>query len=509
MLGIPRLFRFSFALGVCFGFGSTGISSVSAQYRGAEPPPEAVQIGFESITEAVSEEWLKILVGKGFDGRGTGQEGYVRAAHFVAGKLAEFGFQPIGDEGTYFQNLPFRQIAADAAASSVKIGEVVFQGAEQIGFTRASDSQRVSGPVVLVKATGEGVMFDKPETVAGHVVILICGEMPNQVSRQLEFQILAAEPAAIVRLSAKQAVSVPTLLRPGQGALGPQRITAELSASCREDLAKALGVESSVLEPSTEVGLSTQVLSGVEGTVDLKSVETRATVPNVVGWYPGSDPKLAHEYVVIGAHLDHLGYQGEELFPGADDNGSGSTAILQIAQALHLNPIKPKRSVLYIAFAAEEMGLIGSNHFVENPIRPLKDCVCMLNIDMIGRNEETEQEKATENEDSIHLVGTTQLSKSLHQDVLEANRHVGFRFEYDEERVYRRSDHYSFARKEVPSSFLFGGFNPYYHQTTDTLDGINYSKIANCARLYYLMTFRAGENGRYPLDAEEVTGEGK
>ena len=95
----------------------------------------------------------------------------------------------------------------------------------------------------------------------------------------------------------------------------------------------------------------------------------------------------------------------------------------------------------------------------------------MLNIDMIGRNEEKDDEPASENEDSIHLVGTKHLSDALHQEVLQANQHVGFRFEYDEERVYRRSDHYSFASKSIPSTFLFGGFNPYYHQTTDGLDG--------------------------------------
>ncbi|MEC7355018.1 MAG: hypothetical protein VYE53_07800, partial [Planctomycetota bacterium] len=93
---------------------------VEAQYAATEPVNPSVKTGFDTITEAESEKILKILTGDGFDGRGTGQEGYIRAAHFVAGRLAEYGFQPIGDEGTFFQNLPFRQVVADSSASSIK-----------------------------------------------------------------------------------------------------------------------------------------------------------------------------------------------------------------------------------------------------------------------------------------------------------------------------------------------------------------------------------------------------
>ena len=188
------------------------------------------------------------------------------------------------------------------------------------------------------------------------------------------------------------------------------------------------------------------------------------------------------------------------MFPGADDNASGSTAILQIAKALHENPVRPKRSVLYLAFAAEEIGLVGSKYYCDHPLKPLDKCVCMLNIDMIGRNEETPEEKATENESSIHLVGTKVQSDELHEAVLEANKYVGFDFEYDEDRVNGRSDQASFAAKGIPVTFLFGGFNPYYHQPSDKLDGINYSKIANAARLDYICIFLAAEHGHYQLN---------
>jgi Zn-dependent M28 family amino/carboxypeptidase len=224
-------------------------------------------------------------------------------------------------------------------------------------------------------------------------------------------------------------------------------------------------------------------------------------VPNVVGWYPGSDETLRQEYICVGAHLDHLGVQRGELFPGADDNGSGSAAILQVAKAIHTNPIKPKRSVLLMAFCAEERGLLGSKHFVAHPLKPLSDIICMLNIDMIGRNEESSSEPASENANTIHLVGSKDHSAELHAMVETANKSVGFVFEYDEEnRVDGRSDHASFSEKGIPVTFLFGGFNPHYHKTTDTMDGINYSKIANAARLDYLVLMMAAEHGRFALD---------
>ena len=122
----------------------------------------------------------------------------------------------------------------------------------------------------------------------------------------------------------------------------------------------------------------------------------------------------------------------------------------------------------------------------------------MLNIDMIGRNEEKKDEPASENEDTIHLIGTKKMSQEMHETLISANQYVGYKFEYDEENtVFRRSDQASFHDKQIPVAFVFGGFNPYYHQTTDTIKGINFSKISNCARLYYAATYMAAEHGHY------------
>jgi Zn-dependent M28 family amino/carboxypeptidase len=153
-----------------------------------------------------------------------------------------------------------------------------------------------------------------------------------------------------------------------------------------------------------------------------------------------------------------------------------------------------------MAFCGEEMGLVGSGHYASNPIFPLKDMVCELQMDMVGRNEQTNTEPASENVDTIHLVGSQRLSTQLHELCLEMNKYVGFKFEYDEEDVYTRSDHYQFASKGVPIAFLFSGFHPDYHRPTDTIEKINFDKIANTAKLFYLVAHEAATRPRLVVD---------
>jgi Zn-dependent M28 family amino/carboxypeptidase len=232
----------------------------------------------------------------------------------------------------------------------------------------------------------------------------------------------------------------------------------------------------------------------------MKLREQPAGAPNVLGWLEGSDPELKHEYVVIGAHLDHLGVSGDQLFPGADDNGSGSIAILSIAKAMAANPIKPKRSVLFIWFTAEEVGLLGSRYYTENPMVPLENMTCMFNIDMVGRNEDQGAGDAdADNEGHIHLVGSQRGETALHDLILTANQHLGFEFELDMESVWNRSDQVNFYNKGVPVAFMFGGFHPDYHQPSDKPAQINYLKIQSGARLFYLAVHAAANHGRFPM----------
>ncbi len=150
---------------------------------------------------------------------------------------------------------------------------------------------------------------------------------------------------------------------------GGRRRAASLSGTISREAAlkllTGLKGDEAWLKPTEDVS-KTHVAEG-EIKLELRYREEPAAVPNVLAWQAGSDPALRDEYLVIGAHLDHLGVSNGSVFPGADDNGSGSTALLNIARAISLNPVKPKRSILFMWFAAEEMGLVGSAHYVEHP----------------------------------------------------------------------------------------------------------------------------------------------
>ena len=231
--------------------------------------------------------------------------------------------------------------------------------------------------------------------------------------------------------------------------------------------------------------------------------EETAGAPNVIAWLEGSDPELKNEYVVIGSHLDHLGIRNGKVYPGADDNGSGSTAVLSIARAMALNPVKPKRSVLFMWFTAEEVGLLGSRYYTDNPIHPLDKMTCMLNIDMVGRNEDTgEGDTDADNEGHIHLVGSQRGDNKLHELILDVNKHVGFEFEMDMESVWNRSDQINFYNQGVPVAFMFGGMHPDYHQTSDQFEEINFKKIASAAKLYYLALHATANHGRFGPNPE-------
>ena len=209
-------------------------------------------------------------------------------------------------------------------------------------------------------------------------------------------------------------------------------------------------------------------------------VETKTVFAcNVVGMLRGRDPKLSKEIVGIGSHLDHIGKRGTVINNGADDDGSGTTGVLAVARAFAKNKIKPKRSLLFMAFCGEEMGLIGSNYYVEHPLFENSSMVAELQMDMIGRNEERarrskdvdDSEKAEDNINCLHLVGTKKLSDEMHQICLAANEKYGrFAIEYDEENVFGRSDHKNFARKDIPIAFFFTGFHPQYHKPDDTVE---------------------------------------
>ncbi len=228
----------------------------------------------------------------------------------------------------------------------------------------------------------------------------------------------------------------------------------------------------------------------------------------MAGLLEGSDPKLREQTLIISAHHDHNGASGKDVWHGADDNGSGTVGVVELAHAFGANPAKPKRSILFVVFAAEERGLLGAFYMTAHPLRPLSETKAMINFDMIGRNEtESEQTKGlieipADTTNRLNLIGGT-YSPEYRRIVEQENAHVGLvlddRFDHESAlNVFFRSDQFPFVLHDIPAFWWFTGFHPDYHHTTDTYDRINYKKMANILRLAYLTAFHLGDAKETP-----------
>jgi Zn-dependent M28 family amino/carboxypeptidase len=226
-----------------------------------------------------------------------------------------------------------------------------------------------------------------------------------------------------------------------------------------------------------------------------------AAAPNVVGLVPGVDPKLARDYVVVSAHMDHLGVtsgaEPDSINNGADDNASGTTAVLQVARAMATAGVRPRRSVLFVLVSGEERGLWGSEYFVTHPPVPIGSIVADVNLDMVGRNwRDTVGVIGREHSD---LGGILDSVAARHRDLRVFP--VGDRWP-DQGRFYR-SDHYNFARAGVPILFLSSGYAPEYHEPGDSPDKIDAEKVARLARLVFAFALELADRPERPRWVEE------
>tara|TARA_B100001758_G_C18345094_1_gene576552 strand:+ start:56 stop:1096 length:1041 start_codon:yes stop_codon:yes gene_type:complete len=226
---------------------------------------------------------------------------------------------------------------------------------------------------------------------------------------------------------------------------------------------------------------------------------------NVLGYIKGTD--LKNELIVISAHYDHLGKKDSLIFNGADDNASGTAAIMEIAQAFMIAKKEgkgPRRSVLIIAFSGEEKGLLGSKYYTDNPVFSLEKTVANLNIDMIGRLDDLHQEESN----YVYLIGADRLSQELHdisERVNEKNTQLDLDYRFNEDddpnRYYYRSDHYNFAKNNIPVIFYFNGVHEDYHKATDTIEKIDYYKTQKITKLIFLTAWElANKDERLKLN---------
>jgi Zn-dependent M28 family amino/carboxypeptidase len=221
----------------------------------------------------------------------------------------------------------------------------------------------------------------------------------------------------------------------------------------------------------------------------IQRIEQPVYTENVLGYIEGSD--LKEEVIVVTAHYDHIGIDGEEVYNGADDDGSGTVALLEIAQAMSIAKSEgngPRRSIVIMGFSGEEKGLLGSEYYSNNPVFELEQTVANLNIDMIGRIDEDHQDDPN----YVYVIGSDFLSTELHEiNQYNAANYSDLKLDYrynstdDPNRFYYRSDHYNFAKHNIPVIFYFNGTHEDYHQATDEVDKIEYDLLAKRAQLVF------------------------
>lgn len=214
------------------------------------------------------------------------------------------------------------------------------------------------------------------------------------------------------------------------------------------------------------------------------------------------------EYIVISSHLDHEGIKNGKIYNGADDDGSGTVALLEIAEAFQAAAAEgngPARSIIFLHVSGEEKGLLGSRYYTDNPLYPLANTLANLNIDMVGR---TDPKRESKNRNYVYLIGTDRLSTELHQiseQVNDATVKMDLDYTYnaadDPNRFYFRSDHYNFAKNNIPVIFYFNGTHADYHKPTDTVEKIEYDLLAQRAQLvFYTAWHLANRENRIVVD---------
>src|SRR5262249_35870263 len=230
---------------------------------------------------------------------------------------------------------------------------------------------------------------------------------------------------------------------------------------------------------------------------------------NVLAVIPGTSPTLKSEIMVVGAHYDHDGEAFGQIWYGADDNGSGTVALLELAEAFAAGSARPARSVLLCAWAGEEKGLLGSRYYVGHPAFTLNRTIAMFQLDMIGRNEDhvanrsqqIPEEHTADNGNSLNLLGSA-FSPELKAIITQMNSQTAlalrFRYDFGAEDLMRRSDQWSFLQKGIPSIFFFTGLHPDYHTPRDTPDKINYQKLEKITRLVYLSALQVATASNRP-----------
>ncbi|MBF9220794.1 M28 family peptidase [Hymenobacter ruricola] len=506
-----------------------GKTPTAATATAAAPTDWSVTYANGITAEGLRQD-LTVLASDAYEGRETGKKGQKMAADYIAKAFAADGLAgPVaGGDNPYLQHFGMKRTSLDLPASTVKVGGQSFQGKRDF---YAVMTKAFATPVALQPVfVGYGIKEDKYSDFAtavdykGKDIVLLAGEPLNAQGKSLlgtEGKPSPYAPATLAGLGARRRAIFP---------LGARTIilvmpTAEAFAAApkgfeqiidREDLEfddakeKPGGFNILVVSPemgakllgTTPAGLDKYRQSVAKAGKAVASpfkpaaataqavIKTEPfTTENVLGYLEGTDKK--DEVLVVSAHYDHLGIKDGVVFNGADDDGSGTSSVLAMARAFaqaKKDGHGPRRSILFLANTGEEEGLLGSQYYTEHPIFPLASTVTDLNIDMVGRVDSLHAGKG----DYVYLVGDDRLSDELHTLSEATNQQyspLALDYKYndpnDPERIYYRSDHYNFAKHNVPVIFYTSGDHKQYHKATDDVDLIDFPAMARRDQLIF------------------------
>ena len=533
---------------------SSMIFSLATQAAPAMPNvPSTERPGFQYLRAVDLKADLYFLASDALQGRMSLQPGDEAATQWVAAEFAKAGLEPAAGNSSYLQAVPLIEYRSDRDASfaALKRGNKTTQWHAPDVIGGFHDDLEITAPLVFAGygITAPGLHYDDylGIDVQGKIVAVFEHEPqendPHSLFNGTGNTRYATNRVKALNAQAHGALAVIVMAEPNRKhpsnlervnriggslsrtiPLASQTIVNDelhipvstVSDAVAAQLLLTAGATPQALQSAIDHDLSNHSIALPDSVVTLH-FENKSRVSgvthNVAGLLPGADPSLAAETVIISAHHDHDGAApgpggSLEIWHGADDNGSGTVGVVELAHAFAANPIRPKRSILFVVFAAEERGLLGSYYMAAHPLRPLTTTRAMINFDMIGRDEARSEQTdglidiPANTSNRLNLIGAA-YSPDFKNTVVAANRFVGLdlddRFDHENAlNTFFRSDQFPFVLHDIPAFWFFTGFHPDYHHTTDTPDKIDYPKMLKILQLSYLSGWDFANQLGYP-----------
>lgn len=481
------------------------------------------------ITAQDAKRHLSILASDAFEGRETGKPGADKAAHYLAAQFKMLGLKPPVN-GSYFLNIPLVEnmlkLSLTINGNTAANGEDFYAGRGAFADKTIDASDIVfvgygtDAEIANTDLNGKVILWaneDKPEAGKTANASYRMSTVRIQILKNLQ----SKNPALILAANA----GIGSLLKRMHGSVMAGRLSIKpdankpastlpavlnITGTLADQLVKSTGKTYEELKNSSAQTIKADVKA------DLKTEYKDVKAVDVLGYMPGTD--LKNEVLIFSAHYDHLGLNPngkDKVFNGADDDGSGTTGILEIARAFAQAKKEghgPRRSILFLGNVGEEKGLLGSEYYTDHPVFPLANTITDLNIDMIGRVGFDYIGKP-DSANYVYVIGSAMLSKELHQVNEDANSkytHLDLDYKYDDpndpNRFYYRSDHYNFAKHGVPIIFYFNGVHADYHQPSDEVSKINFPLLAKRAQLVFYTGWDLANRAKRPVvDAAPVS----